>query len=97
MASFRSKHDPGLVALSFGVLVVLWGVAWDGAEARWSSILMTALAVLATVTVLWTLRVMRYDVTATTLEVRSGPLLWKIQIASVGSVEPAREMGTAPA
>jgi hypothetical protein len=100
MASFRSKYDASLLVLTFGISLVFlrWVVTdWRDRESTWSNALLTVLALLLMVTLIWTLAVMRYDLTATTLEIRSGPLLWRIPIASIRLVEPSRELGSAPA
>jgi hypothetical protein len=98
--SFRSKYDAWLVALVLGAVPVLWSAtltAWHDPEPAWRPVVSGVLALLATVTLLWTLIVMRYDVTGATLEIRSGPLRWSIPIASIRSVEPSREAWSSPA
>jgi Bacterial PH domain len=45
----------------------------------------------------WTLFGVRYIVPDAQLDIRSGPLLWSVPLASIRSVEPTRDATSSPA
>ena len=95
MASFKSKYDAWLVALVgafIAMMVSLTPDAWR--EGRWVTVLLLGVGLLLMV---WTLFGVRYVVRETKLDIRSGPLLWSVPLASIRSVEPTRDATSSPA
>jgi membrane protein YdbS with pleckstrin-like domain len=95
MASFKTKYDAWLMALAAGY-VALMGFCLFGAwrDGRWVTGL---LIVVGLVVMVWTLLGVRYVVSETKLDIRSGPLRWCVPLTSIHSVEPTRDPTSGPA
>ena len=96
--TFQSKVDRWLVLiLAASALLVLFGV---GAAARTGEMSLAAAA--ATVLVaagipVWIFTTTRYELSSSTLLIRSGPFRWSIPVADIKSITPTHNPLSSPA
>jgi hypothetical protein len=96
---FRSKVDAWLAAVlvisALACVVAAAAVAFTGGVGAW---LIAALIVaLGSALPLWLLSSTRYALTATELDVRSGPFRWRVPIGEIRKVAPTRDILSSPA
>jgi membrane protein YdbS with pleckstrin-like domain len=96
--TYRSKVDTWLLWVLWStpavVLVAAGSAAWSGALP-----IPVALLVVASASLLpwWLIRSTRYELSETTLRVRSGPWRWDIPITDIRAIVPTRSPLSSPA
>ena len=91
---FPSKVDAWLVGLVVLFLVVPGGAtAFSGAPAGVPLLIVGSIAAFF----VWLLMSTDYEVTPTTLKIRSGPLRWAVPMGSISSIRPTRNPVSSPA
>lgn len=91
MVTFQSKHDKGMLGIIGGAAIFLALGAvetWHGLPSLVPRSWAPVLFVLGLLFIVWTVLDTRYIVADDVLEIRSGPLRWKLPLGSIESVVP---------
>ena len=92
---FASKRDPWLTVVILVAVFAMAGASISSAlQARW---VIATVLVRSAGAILWVFFGTRYKLTESELIVQSGPLRWKVDRASITSVEPTNDPAASPA
>lgn len=97
---FPSKRDRWLgavLAIPFVLEVVILAATFEPEWFREGVVLLLALGALPLLLVPWIWFTTGYRIAGDQLEVRSGPVSWRIPLASITAVRPSRSIAASPA
>ncbi len=96
--TFRSKIDTWLLVVMLGAPVIVLASVLPSLSSHPAELAVVAVvAVVSAGLPVWLLATTRYELSADTLKVMSGPFRWNVRVADIKSVTPTRSIVSSPA